>query len=58
MLFKVMELRNLVLAPNIAGLIKLSGKQWATSVFEENENCEGKLGGKPEERKSKPPVQI
>ena len=38
-----MELHNLVPAPNIAGLIKSRGMQWATSVSEGNENCEENL---------------
>jgi len=58
MVFKVMELHNLVFAPNITGLIKSRGMQWATSEFEGNGNCEEKFGRKPDVRKSKSPVQI
>ena len=53
-----MELHNLVFAPNITGLIKSRGMQWATSEFEGNGNCEEKFGRKPDVRKSKSPVQI
>ena len=45
-------------APNIIGLIKLRGMQWATSLLEGNENCEQKFRRKPEERKSKSPEQM
>jgi len=43
MLFTVMELHNLFASPNIIELIKSWGLQWATSVFEGNENCEEKF---------------
>jgi hypothetical protein len=37
-----MELHNLFSSLNVIGLIKSRGMQWATSVFEGNENCEQK----------------
>jgi hypothetical protein len=58
LLFKVTELHNLLPSPNITGLIKSRGMQWATILFEGNENCEQKFRRKPEERKSKSAVHI